>query len=223
MSRLAHRFPAAIDLLDALFHPRPITERLHRLDEIFDVTEDAWKRNLSRLDGKAIQYLLIAEAAPWTDPGNHPRYFYETLDGAWVMRILRAFCVDAREREDALRELANRGFLLVDTLPFALPYTTQMRRRPKYLQLLRVSQDYFLHKICDERLQWSDDLRVALAFKWHGRRTIEACLGAINLSAGRQIPLNEQQIAADNSGYTSTPMLRERFALNQAGQPCLVG
>lgn len=81
MSRLADRFPAAMDSLDVLFGRGFIAERADRLEEIFAVTEQAWERNLSRLVGVPVRYLLIAEAAPWTDAGKKPSYFYETLGG----------------------------------------------------------------------------------------------------------------------------------------------
>ena len=99
MSPLADRFPAAMDSLAVLFGRDFIAERVHRLEEIFAVTEQAWERNLSRLERVPVRYLLIAEAAPWTDAGKRPSYFYETLGGSWVGRVLQAF--DIFEREDA--------------------------------------------------------------------------------------------------------------------------
>jgi hypothetical protein len=210
MTLLADRFPAAMDSLIALFGRDFIAERAHRLEEIFAVTEQAWERNVSRLQGVPVRYLLIAEAAPWTDAGKMPSYFYETLGGTWVGRVLQAF--DILEREDALAKLAQCGFLLVDTLPFALPYRGK-RERPRYLQLLEESRDYFLGKLCDERLRWSDDLRVALAFKVNGLKTIEAYSHGIELPSGQLVALSEQQISADRSGFTSPTMLRERFGI----------
>src|SRR5688572_7555437 len=99
-----------MDRLVHLFGRDFIVDRAHRLEEIFAVTEQAWERNLSRLQSVPVRYLLIAEAASWTDAGKI--YFYETPNGAWVGRILRTFCIDKFEREDALAKLARRGFLL---------------------------------------------------------------------------------------------------------------
>jgi hypothetical protein len=115
MPLLADRFPAAMDSLAALFGRGFLAERADRLEEIFAVTEQAWERNLSRLEGVPIRYLLIAEAAPWTDAGNRPSYSHAILGGSWVGRVLQAF--DVSERGDALAKLAQRGFLLADTLP----------------------------------------------------------------------------------------------------------
>jgi hypothetical protein len=70
-----------------------------RLDEIYRVVESAWEGNLKRHKGKPVRYLLIAEAAPWTE-NSRPSYFYEALQGAWVSRILRTFFGEERPVSD---------------------------------------------------------------------------------------------------------------------------
>ena len=87
-------------------------------------------------------------------------------------------------------------------------------QRPRYLLLLKESRDYFfLGKVCDERLAWSIDLRVALAFKVNGLKTIEAYSHGSDLPSGQRVPISERQIAADRSGFTSPTLLRDRFGL----------
>jgi hypothetical protein len=160
---------------------------------------------------KTIQYLLIAEAAPWTKPGRHPRYFYERLDGFGC--ILSAFDAPTHDAEAALSFLADRGFLLVDTLPFAMPYSKKKaRERPAYLPLIKASHDYFLGKLHDRRVQWSDHVRVALAFEVHGSKTIEAYSGGIDLPSGR-VPISEDDIAVNAAHYTCAQELRRVFQL----------
>lgn len=185
-----------------------------RLDEIYRVVESAWEGNLKRHKGKPVRYLLIAEAAPWTENGR-PSYFYEALEGAWVNRILRTFFGKDRPGtdEEAWSKLADRGFLLIDTLPFALKYSTPIRKSDEYLRLLRVSKDHFYEKLNDPRLVFADDLRVALAFIWNGRRVIEAYNSEIEIPPDRKIPLNESLIAADGSGYTSSRLLGDMWEL----------
>ena len=210
MDALADRFPKAVQALEKLF-PRDIGAYRSRLDEIFQVTEQAWDRNLSRLKNKTIQYLLIAEAAPWTEPGRHPRYFYERLDGLGC--ILSAFDAPTHDAEAALSFLADRGFLLVDTLPFAMPYSEKKARgRPAYLPLIKASQDYFLGKLHDRSLQWSDHVRAALAFEVHGSKTIEAYSGGIDLPSGR-VPISKDDIAVNPAHYTCAHELRRVFRL----------
>jgi hypothetical protein len=185
-----------------------------RLDEIYRVVESAWEGNLKRYKGKPVRYLLIAEAAPWTENGR-PNYFYEALKGAWVNRILHTFFSKDRlgTDEEAWSKLADMGFLLIDSLPFARTYTTPFRRGDEYLRLLHVSKDHFYEKLNNPGLILADDLKVALAFIWNGRRVIQAYDGEIELPHGRKIPLNESLIAADRSGYTSSLLLRDIWGL----------
>ena len=195
----------------AKLFPRDIDAYRSRLDEIFQVTEGAWERNLSRLQRKPIRYLLIAEAAPWTEPGRHPRYFYERLDGFGC--ILSVFDAPTYDVEAALSFLADRGFLLVDTLPFAMPYSEkQVRGRPAYLQLVKASRNYFLGKLHDKGLQWSDHVRAALAFKVHGKATIQAYSGELDLPSGRVV-ISEDDIAVNDANYTCAHKLRRVFGL----------
>ena len=64
-------------------------------------------------------------------------------------RILERFCHRAQQSlKGARREPLP---VLVDTLPFALPYDTPIRKMATYLQLLKESRDYVLRKVCDAR------------------------------------------------------------------------
>lgn len=213
---LAYQFSSAVALLNDCFRRDVVVNCLPRLDQIFRVTESAWERNVARLNGKPIQYLLIGEAAPWTQIGNQPRYFYETPSGPWVKRILKVFLKNpSSDAETTLSNLADRGFLLVDTIPFALQYTSRIRRGPTYLQLLLASRNYFLGKLQDPRLTWSTSLKVALAFRLNGIRTVDAYAGGIELRSGLRLLFDENQIAVDGSNYTSTNKLRDIWALSE--------
>lgn len=207
---LADHYPSAMDTLGNLLDP-DITDQLERLNVIHDIVESAWERNINRVKGKPIRYLLVAEAAPWAANGNKPLYFYESLEGAWVGRILRTFFVNNRpdSDEEVWSELANIGFLLVDTLPFALKYKTTVRQGSGYLDLLKASNEHFIGKLNHSGLTWDENVKIALAFKWNGLRAMEAYGRKIELANGRKIMLEESLIAADRSGYTSTKRLRE--------------
>jgi hypothetical protein len=148
MTNLEASYPEGIKALRELFGLSLYESHLRRLNDIFKVCEMAWERNIARLQNRIVRYLLIAEAAPWTDEGINPRYFYETLDGAWVGRVLRAF-FKARPGsiEQCLQALANEGFLLADTLPFAMKYSTALRKTTGYLRLLSATRQYFFIEI----------------------------------------------------------------------------
>ena len=203
-------YPEGVKALRELFGSSLCESHLPRLNDIFKVCESAWERNIARLENRRIRYLLIAEAAPWTDEGIHPRYFYETLDGAWGGRVIRAFFeVRPGSIEQCLQALAQEGFLLVDTLPFAMRYSTTLRKTATYLRLLSATRQYFLSKLGDPRIPWSADTRVAIAFRWHGLRVIEAYREGIRLPSGQLIVFNENQIASDGSGYTNSDLLKK--------------
>jgi hypothetical protein len=213
MSGLVDQYSEALEVLLKLFGTEDVARRLARLEKIFSVTEAAWERNLRRLPGIKIRYLLIAEAAPWTESGC-PQYFYNNPSGPWVGRILRAFNLNRPAGNEAtLLELARSGFLLIDTLPFAMPYRSKMRKKEDYCELLKASTKFFSTKLNDDRIKWSDDLRTALAFRLHGMATIRAYDGEIALPGDRRQALRKEQIAVDRSNYTSAERLQAIWRL----------
>lgn len=109
-------------------------------------------------------------------------------------------------------DLAARGFLLADTIPFALRYTSAKRTNRAYLDLVRSSRDYFYSKLFEPRLIWAADVRVALAFKLHGLRLIEALQQGLRLG-DRSVFLVQRMIATDSSNYTSPEQLRRKWEL----------
>jgi hypothetical protein len=211
MSKLIELFPDAIEPLANILGHEKLDEDLPRLEEIFKSTELAWKRNLTRFKGKPVKYLLIAEAAPWSTTET-PVYFYNELNGSWVSRILKTFFGDHRpiSNEDAWDQLAERGFLLIDNLPFALKYNTKIRKGPYYLHLMQASRAHFFKKINCSDIVWGDVTRIALAFKWNGQRMIDAYKDTY---PDDQPILTKKMIVADKSGYTNTHLLRELWSL----------
>lgn len=73
-------YPSQYEILKELFGPNKIEDRYSRLNDIYRACEQAWEKNLnSRLRNTEIKYLLIGEAAPWTQ-NDKIRYFYTTFD-----------------------------------------------------------------------------------------------------------------------------------------------
>jgi hypothetical protein len=212
-SQLINRFPHQWDLLQSMYPDHHFTtERIQRLDEIFTFAEKRWEQNLQRLIGKKVKYLLIPEAPPWTETGE-VRYFYSTCDGAWVNRVWKAFFDSQKptDSEQALELFAGEGFLLVDSLPFAENYSRRRGRR--YRQLVISCSQYLVEKLTDRRIEWGDDVRVALAFKINGQAVIDGFPDGISVPTGQRIHLSEDLICADGSGYTNPRKLREAFEL----------
>ena len=207
-------FPQAFNGLTDLFGEVHVLDKLDRLDEIYESCENAWENNLDNFDdSRVVRYLLIAEAAPWTYFGP-VSYFYNTLSGAWVSRGLHAFFEEIPiDQQACLEALAHDGFLLIDSLPFAMPFTTRHRRKPEYCNLINLSSDFVLSKIQNRRIKWADDVRVALAFKWNANRLIDVFPNGLELPTKQTLHLNHDIIAADGSGYTSTARLREIWGI----------
>jgi hypothetical protein len=210
---LQAKYPSGFKALCDLFGESKIEKDLPRLQEIFNTCEEAWEKNLDRFAGKPVKYLLFSEAPPWTEVGKEISYFYKTMDGAWVGRVIKAFFrKHPRNINVTLDLLGQKQFLLIQSLPFAMNYGTR-RSRPGYLQLVRSCSDYFLSKIRDKRIQWADDVRVALAFKVNGSCLIEIYPNGIQIDNGRVLHFYQQSISADGSGYSNPDKLREIWGL----------
>ena len=118
---LKTEFPEALNKLPK----RKDGSRIDRLNEIFNVTEQKWELNLQRLivNETKVKYVLIGEAAPYSEVDNEIKYFYnEKLESNWRTRIYKAFFGNSTTHstpELRLQALAQKGFLIIDVLPFA--------------------------------------------------------------------------------------------------------
>ena len=152
---------------------------------------------------------MISEAAPWSDPEKQVAYFYTGLQGAWCGRVINSIL---RQRpttvEETLQQLANSGFLLIDTLPFACSYNAALRNSAQYKKLVAECLPYFSGKLKNSDIVWHDDVRVALAFKINALQFIEQIAYRLELPNGQCVHLNEKLIAADGSGYTNPTFLQ---------------
>jgi hypothetical protein len=206
-------FPKQIELLKRLFNSSMVdlvTPKLERLNEIFFVGEEAWKRNLGRLRKVAVQYVIFSEAAPWTKTGP-VRHFYHTFDGDLSRKVWRAFFDYPRpeDTELSLRRLADRGLLLIDSLPFAMKYTTKIRKSPIYGELIKGSAPLLVGKINDPRIRWARNVKGAFAYRLNGKMILETFPEGIRLPTNQLLLLNDNKIAADQSGYTNSERIRE--------------
>ncbi|MFP5212850.1 MAG: hypothetical protein ACLGPL_05675 [Acidobacteriota bacterium] len=208
-------FGQQYETLRSLFPAEHFTrERKERLDELFRFSEAKWEENLRRLNNVEVKYLLIAEALLW--PKSHSvSYFYDSCDGPWVNRIWKA-SFDFPKPADpkhALDLFASKGFLLVDSLPFAENYSGR-RSHEKYRQLVRSCSPFLLEKLSRDTIVWADNVKVALAFKLNGQAIIKSHPAGIRLPTGQVIRLTDELICADGSGYTNSAKLRSVFGIS---------
>ena len=208
------KFPECFKILKRLFGDDVVSQKANRLNEIFIKCEKKWQENLDRLKGIEVKYLLIAEAAPWTAEGE-VRYFYNTFDGNWVKRIWYAFYDTPfpDDMECGLNCLAKKQFLLIDSLPFSMKYSSYYRKKPLYSELVQSCSDYLIEKLNNKKLKWSKSVKLALAFKLNGKAIINAFPDGIDLPNGQTIKLCRSLIATDASNYTNSNMLKDIWCI----------
>jgi hypothetical protein len=218
---LEDSFPIAYGKLKALFGSIE-GSTADCLNNVYKKCEEAWDRNLARLKGKKVKYVLIGEAAPW--PRNDTvKYFYATFDKGengkpitWIRGIWKAFFGDESPSDNVDRSLlglAEKNFLLVDSLPFAMDYSLIDRNGLPYKTLVKSCLPYFFSKFQDDRISWSNDVRIAFAFKLNGKALIEALPNGITLSSGQHISFDENMIAATGSGLPTQESLVQKWCL----------
>ena len=200
---LEDRFPVELALLSRLFGGSDITTRLRRLNQVSEYTEEKWLEYVAGIRARPVKYLLIAEAPPETvdelpaallpDPECRPRT---------LMRAVSSAFFGCRSIDGAVKlaALAERGFLMVDSIPFAVNYTSH-RSRVAYSQLVaRTARTYMSAKLVLSSLSWSDDLRIAFSVRLNARCVMSALKDVLQLG-GREFTLSEDMIATNASNY----------------------
>lgn len=94
-----------------------------------------------------------------------------------------------------------------------MDYTTK-RNHQKYPEIVKSCSDYLLSKLQNPKIKWSENVKVALAFKLNGEKLIEAFLpSGITLPTGKVLKFENSQIAIDGSNYTSSKKLKEVWGI----------
>lgn len=143
------------------------------LNSIFQFAEAKWQENIDRIvrQKSKVQYLFIGEAPPATRDNNaNIRYFYGTNEGEDCDPINRSFLSESEMKkpvEERLEILANRGFLMIDTMPFAVNFSFASRRNRIAYRILvqQCIQSYMLPHIYNPRIPWADTVKLAFGVK----------------------------------------------------------
>lgn len=165
--------------------------------KIFENTQNKWKKNaVERLKGVKIQYLLICEAPPCSG-----EYFYSGKKSKLLSIIWKTFFEDKYEvPDDAYQKLAEIGFLLIDTLPFALNYSFPkgIRSEEEYLALIVHYKDWWIKELNNNfSFELPDKLKIAFGF----RKNAEAILKATNnviILKGNEYTISDNNIVKSN-------------------------
>lgn len=210
---LKTRYPEGYGALCELFGDERIRAKEDRLNQIYQMTEREWNRNIQRFHrtSSKVNYILIAEAAPWSSPGED-KYFYLNPRQPLKAPIWRAFFQDEKyplSNEEYYIRLAKAGFVLIDSLPFAEMYSGRRDVTGQYLKLVRKSRKYLTEKLC--QLPLGNDVKVALAWNINGRALIDAYNGSVTLPNGLTIPIDNGSIIANASNYPCANLLAQAF------------
>jgi hypothetical protein len=203
--------------LRALFGEARVSRDLPRLGEIHEYTETKWHEYAALLRDDSVRYLLIAEAPPWS-PDGPPQFLLDP--GSRVRTLMRALqhafpgC-EGMSPAESLQALALRGFLLIDSIPFAMKYSSRQRASERYDDLVRLTAtSYLQRKVQESGLTWSRDLRIAFSLRLNA---LSICKAIRHLSVGgRMHPLSPQMIAVNTAGYPDARRLRDVYGLSAA-------
>ncbi len=209
---LEEEFPEQYKKLVKLFGSNEVWSKAGRLNEIYARCEAAWNRNLDRLRNTDVKYLLIAEAPPWSE--NDPiSYFYSTFTEPLRHRIWNAFFNEAAPNDvnNALTRLAEKQFLLIDSLPFSMEYKTNHRKKELYVELIKCCKAFVDEKL--KKIKWAEEVKLALAFYKNGEAIIKAYPNGIELPTGQIIKLCPFLIAADEAGPPNSKILKDIWCM----------
>ena len=179
------------------------------LTNIHQNTEKSWKANIHRYPGeKLIKFLLICEAPPITG-----KYFYSDVNTYLFKQVWKAFFTNpvCPNPNDAYQCLADRGFLLIDTLPFPVKYQSRHRKKPAYYNLISVCLPWWLNKL-NSNYKFDFNLKIAFGFKLNALSIIKASNGRIHLN-GVPHPLSSNMIAKSGSGQPTASILSSKFGI----------
>lgn len=200
-----------------LFSPEEVARRLPRLTQIHERTERIWDKYTARLRDGRVRYLLIAEAPPWAE-SDPPQYVLDpNSKPRTLMRALRtAFLGDQGSTlkiEAVLDHFAKEGLLVVDSLPFSMPYTSKLRRSSAYRKLVALSlSSYMYPKLERPSLHFDPDLEIAFSLELNARAIMEA--SKTLQIGGHGIPLSSELIGTGSNHYPDAAKLRALFRIS---------
>ncbi len=211
---LEKQFPQELEVLSEVFGYEDVRANLERMNTVRAFTEAKWAQYVEAISRKTVNYLLIAEAPPGTadnpplyflDPSCRPRTLMKAVSSAF-------FDTGSVDGKTTLAKLADQGFLMVDSIPFAMDYTSRRARR-SYAKLVAMTADTYMRaKLASSRLSWSDNLKVAFSVPLNARCVIAGLQNTLQLGH-RRFRLTQETIATNAANYPDGNLLRELFSL----------
>lgn len=212
-------YPKEYEIINRLFNPEYIKYNMERINTIYRKTEKLWSEYLNNIPNRKVKYLLIAEAPPWNESGEvlyvlNPKSNPRSL----LSPICKAFFNDNIYKEigikTALQKLANTGFLIIDSIPYALEYKGK-RNRKNYKELVKSScSSYLIKKINGSKINWDKDLKIAFSLLKTARHIIDKFQDGIYIkSLNKSINIDTDNVAVTNAYYPDYNKLKILFNL----------
>jgi len=191
------------------------------LNRTYAITEEKWEENIQRLMkyNVRIKYLLFGEAAPRTLEGEI-NYIYNNCHGSWCTAIVEGLLLPLQVSdgvEQKLEKLAQRQFLLVDTMPFSVNYNNPNNYRNKndYKELVKLcAQSYLRDKLFDPRLQWDSDVKIAFGVKKNAEAMMESFPKGFSLPNGQKVDFSLDLVVSNAANYPEAEKIRGVFGIN---------
>lgn len=232
-------FSQEIKLLESLFGEGLISANKKNLKNVFEATESCWEDNLKYIQQNniKIKYLLFGEAPPGGINGVNEdvKYIYNPKSikyQSYLINVYKCFFPTKKikvstpdVKMDLLRNIADRGFLLIDSLPFAMNYSGNYRGRKKYSGLIKeCTNNYLNHKLNKCGVPWINDESVLVAFSVRktGEQVIKHIRGLLPFRSNldefnENFNLNDSDrndpYAVDGSNYLAHKQLKRIFQL----------
>ena len=213
-------YPAACTKLIQLCGLNDTINLPHYLNHIYAITEEKWEENVQRLMkyNVRIKYLMFGEAAPRTLEGEI-NYFYNNCHGSWCTAIVEGLLLPQQVSdgvEQKLAKLAQRQFLLVDTMPFSVNYNNPNNYRNKiaYKELVKLCAfSYLKDKLFDPRLQWDNDVKIAFGVNKNAEAMMESFPQGFSLPNGQKVNFSLDLVVANDTNDLDAERIRDVFGI----------
>jgi hypothetical protein len=187
-----------LNLLEKLF-PQEFSDRLiEKKLKIFNATELEWEENTKRFTNKKIRYLLICEAPP-----NNGDYFYSNFEKSLFNKVWQTFfqAQKCNNAEDAYQQIADIGFLLIDTIPYSMDYSKGRKRyTAEYKQLVKNCLDWWQVKLKVNFILNKETI-IAYGFKINSNVIYEVTSGKLTFSNLTLPPVDTNFVADINERW----------------------
>lgn len=207
-------FDKNIFLLEEIFAKSFNDTELDLLRDVFLTTERDWKRQTIERGLKKIKFLLICEAPPFSE--NKPyKYFYTESNSSFHTRIWKIFFPNTNKpnNSDAVYQLlCENGFLLIDSIPFAMTYSSKHRKKTAYNKLINNSLHWWKTKLNDN-FEFDNSTKIAFGFKLNAQSIIKESNNILNIKNNNYY-VNKFNIGADGSGMTNSELIADIFDVN---------